>query len=921
MNNIKFYIYVWLIATLCGCTDKEIIKVNENLQVTASIQSSRTAYSSENGLTHVSWVEGDAIGLFSKDFVNYKYSALNSGTEAAFQGTLFKANEGDTIYAFYPYDEMIDDNYPYLQDILLGKLPLPDSGSQKNEDGISRYDYMYAMGIVKNNQINFQFKHLFAVLQITLPVSMLNNYKLICINSTEHLSADSRHPNLAQAMFDPIDGTIIDSCYKLPWDDKDYNCLMNSLECVLTEEDLQEEELTITLGILPQSKAAIIEIQTKHYDGETWLWETIYEGGIAKDGMEAGCLYKLNLNEERFASRKEKDLKALKAFYESTNGDEWKDHTNWFSDEPLYNWYGLSNGEVLLSEYANTLNLYNNNLRGTLPEEFAYLMSNIKNIDLCSNGLYGKIPQSVLEHPRWSEIGWNVIQQAHWLGGGFDYSGGINLKTEDAVVSLFVENKQTSVYDILSKNELTYVFNAGSDDFIFGISDQRVNLYLDYCNKGFGIVATASPWPSYDNYIAFIKEQQANGLPQGILWAENEFGNAVLSYSGAMHLFDKEGNLVSYWFPGESDESWYNEQLDSILHARLGEPEEHPLYVTKYYTSSDYSKDGEVLTLQKATVGKGVDLVFMGDAYVDLDMNDGGKYEEHMRKSMEYFFGIEPYKSFRDRFNVYTVKVVSPNESSRGEHRINFNDGVCFEYAGKIPGVDLDKVTIVNVTNSPNPFMLSGFTNMYESGASVAHIEQGGPSHIIVHESGGHGFAKLIDEYIYSGYENNYFPPENVPAFKEAIYKTYHSIGWGVNVDATNDPDSIIWSHFLKDERYKDEIGIYQGAWYWPFNLWRPSENSVMNRDYSWFNAPSREAIYKRIMELSEGEGWTYNYEDFVEYDAINRNANTESRSVSTSSQDRRRIHKDHRPPTYIKGSWRDAMKNGNRNVVIPLRW
>ena len=36
------------------------------------------------------------------------------------------------------------------------------------------------------------------------------------------------------------------------------------------------------------------------------------------------------------------------------------------------------------------------------------------------------------------------------------------------------------------------------------------------------------------------------------------------------------------------------------------------------------------------------------------------------------------------------------------------------------------------------------------------------------------------------------------------------------------------------------------------------------------FNAPSREAIYKRIHRLAFGKDWQYDYETFVEYDQKN---------------------------------------------------
>ena len=44
-----------------------------------------------------------------------------------------------------------------------------------------------------------------------------------------------------------------------------------------------------------------------------------------------------------------------------------------------------------------------------------------------------------------------------------------------------------------------------------------------------------------------------------------------------------------------------------------------------------------------------------------------------------------------------------------------------------------------------------------------------------------------------------------------------------------------------------------------------------MRHNVGGYNAPSREAIYKRIMKLSESDSWEYDYETFVAYDAANR--------------------------------------------------
>ena len=87
-------------------------------------------------------------------------------------------------------------------------------------------------------------------------------------------------------------------------------------------------------------------------------------------------------------------------------------------------------------------------------------------------------------------------------------------------------------------------------------------------------------------------------------------------------------------------------------------------------------------------------------------------------------------------------------------------------------------------------------------------------------------------------------------------------------MDFTDDPSKIKWSAFLTDSRYKDEVGIFEGGALYTTGAYRPSENSMMNMNFEYFNAPSRWAIYKRIMELS---GESASFEKFLQYDAVNR--------------------------------------------------
>lgn len=486
--------------------------------------------------------------------------------------------------------------------------------------------------------------------------------------------------------------------------------------------------------------------------------------------------------------------------------------------------------------------------------------------------LYGPIPKNIKNNPRWNELGWNIIPQMVRFGGGFDFEGGSNLFLDDSEVENFVNGETTKVYDVLANNKLTWVFNAGAVDMIDGISDQRINKYLDYKDKGFGLVVTVggycdTPYDNYRDYV--IHEREINGLPEDILWTKG-FDKADIGSYGSMSLVNDKGELIWYrQYDYSMDDTYYLDQIDEICRQYFGEPSEHPAYSSETYMSTDFSHDGEVMVLQQTSVGRGIDLVLTGDMFIDTDMEEGGVFETQVCEAMEKFFSIEPYTSLRDRFNVYAVKAVSLNDYRGQDHVFNNDDMKVMEYVSKIPNVDMDNVTVAVIQYNPNySFVVSGYASLLENGAAIAYLEEGNASEVIVHEAGGHGFGKLLDEYIYDWAVDNRISEEDLDGFKEYIKSYYHDREWGMNVSTTDVSEDVPWSRFLKDPRYENEVGIYQGAWLYPYNLWRPSENSIMHEIYSSdFNAPSREAIYKRIMTLSEGEDWTYDYETFVAFD------------------------------------------------------
>ena len=127
------------------------------------------------------------------------------------------------------------------------------------------------------------------------------------------------------------------------------------------------------------------------------------------------------------------------------------------------------------------------------------------------------------------------------------------------------------------------------------------------------------------------------------------------------------------------------------------------------------------------------------------------------------------------------------------------------------------------------------------------------------------------------------------------------TFGWGKNTDYTSDPAQVYWSKFITDSRYANEnIGVYEGACTYWTGAYRSTENSIMRYNIGGFNAPSREAIYYRIHKLAYGKSWSYDYEEFVNWD-LNQRVRSRVSVVS---------HKEHSPtvpPVIIKARWENG--------------
>lgn len=342
-------------------------------------------------------------------------------------------------------------------------------------------------------------------------------------------------------------------------------------------------------------------------------------------------------------------------------------------------------------------------------------------------------------------------------------------------------------------------------------------------------------------------------------------------------------------------------------------------YTTKCSVSQyDYTYgEDEIITLQRATKGNndGINLVFLGDGYNAEDISKGD-YIKAIKEQVENFFGIEPYTSYRDYFNVYTAIAVSPesgigtiNTIRYAKFETTFTGGVglkcdydaTFNYALRMPTVTKANLNQTLIIMVPNTTDYGGICQMWDDGSAIAFCPMsiyGYPFDtrgVIQHEAGGHGFGKLGDEYIYHNEFIDFCTCTCCGHVSE--FKYAKALGWYDNLSLTGKMHEVPWSHLIFDNRYSDRVDIYEGGFMHNRGVFRSEQNSCMNNDIPYYSTISRESIVKRIKQYA---GETYSFEDFIANDKMTQEV--KARAMDTPYMGGR-VHSFQYPPKIHKGS------------------
>lgn len=860
-KSVFFTIFAMLFAA-CTSDVAELYTTQQNGVIYTSFEEDTRILLNENLKTV--WTAGDEVSVFYYSYINECWRFVGSSGDTS--GRIERqggANNAITksVVAVYPYNAA----HSMLGSSLIISL------SNKQTYAANSYGLGDNVMVAVSENDHLAFKNIMGYLRISLTGTKIIDYITVSSN----------------------DGKAVVGNLKVNLSTFETSFITNTSDIVMLDcspgVELSSTPTTFHIALAPQSFERGITITAHCTDGSQITKSTTKRVNIVRNHI----LPMASLNYDNLILSPVQQ--ALADLYNATNGDSWTNNTNWCTSAPINTWYGVkcdSQGNII------GIDLAKNNLVGTLPESLSTLMDSCNYLIIGQNELSGVVPQSVLSHNNWQYLWGDILS-----GTSLEYN------MEDIPFPQFAmkdNNGREIASQSVWQDKKLIIFYGWDENCLNDIFAPLYDLYYTYKNSGLEVIGWTTEY-FYNHYTinGGYSVFPWNTYPQLIATATNSIRPGYGFYPTAtlpsVAIFNEDKQLI------------YSSCLcDSISIPEIEYIVDRAMVSTDY-VSSDYSKDGEVKLLQKASEGNGIDIVLMGDGYSDRLIDDG-TYDRVMNSAMEAFFSEEPYKSHRELFNVYAVTAVSPHEAfidgcitaldgffGEGTH-VGGDDSAAMSYALNAVGTSarLNNSTIIVMMNSPAyagtcymyyPDRNSANTD-YSQGLSVSYFPVGvdnvALTQVLTHEACGHGFAKLADEYAYYEYGE-------APYSEISSTMSLQENGWFMNVDFFDDPEMILWAHFLADTRYKyDGLGIFEGGMTYWTGVWRPTENSIMRHNTDGFNAPSRERIYYRIHKLAYGDSWQYDYETFVQFDAVSRKT---SRSAAQSVEPLILRPEQHTPP------------------------
>ncbi len=205
-----------------------------------------------------------------------------------------------------------------------------------------------------------------------------------------------------------------------------------------------------------------------------------------------------------------------------------------------------------------------------------------------------------------------------------------------------------------------------------------------------------------------------------------------------------------------------------------------------------------------------VDLVFLAEGYKAEDQD---KFKADVRRFSDYLFTVEPYRSLKDRFNIYGVFRPSPERAMDEPRQRAYKKTLL---SASFNAFDLDRYMLIEENHRmhelaaqvPSDAIVVLVNSRRYGGGSicfdycVSTVDNPRSLQVFIHELG-HSFAGLADEYYASEVAYNEFYPKGIEPLEP-------------NITALLDPANIKWKELLSlgvaipTEYGKEEIEAIQ---------------------------------------------------------------------------------------------------------------
>lgn len=248
-------------------------------------------------------------------------------------------------------------------------------------------------------------------------------------------------------------------------------------------------------------------------------------------------------------------------------------------------------------------------------------------------------------------------------------------------------------------------------------------------------------------------------------------------------------------------------------------------HISKHYGNRDLSN--------------GYNLIFLGEGFTSKDLIEGtGAFDVAVEEALSALWAVEPYKTYKEYFNVYSIAVSSKENGvfKEGEEAKNTAFGVTYKEVDGVPQLDMtsslskawqyassimgmteqildNQTTVVVLVNDD---VYAGQTyfwdNNYRS-LSVVPLNRdaqlpGGYTNIFLHEVGGHAIGKLADEWSVAG-------NALTSSARTDIYTKY-SGGYYQNLAFPSTPILMNYPQYVIGNFYKapyiGTVGCFDGA-------------------------------------------------------------------------------------------------------------